>query len=84
MAEQIGTLLWEWRTAAGWSLRQLALRAGVSKSALSRWEAGERQPRIPELEATLTALEATSAQRALALTCIAAPRALRHLNTPSP
>src|ERR1041385_972542 len=35
--KRIGTLLWEWRTARGWSLEQLAQRAGVSKAALSRW-----------------------------------------------
>jgi hypothetical protein len=50
MAEQVGTLLWSLRTARGWSLGQLAERAGVSKSALSRWETGKRQPFIPELE----------------------------------
>lgn len=82
MAEQVGTLLWEWRTAAGWSLGQLAQRAGVSKSALSRWESGLRQPRVPELEATLEALGATQAQRSLALARIEAPRALRLLRTP--
>lgn len=68
------------RMARGWSLGRLAQRAGVHKSALSRWEAGEQQPRIPELEATLQALEATPAQRVSALACIDAPRALRRLH----
>lgn len=77
MAEQVGTLLWEMRTARGWSLGQLARHAGVHKSALSRWETGERLPRVPELEATLDALEATSAQRARLFACIRAPRAIR-------
>lgn len=81
MAEQVGTLLWQWRTARGWSLGQLGQRAGVSKAALSRWEAGQRQPRMPELEATLAALGATPLQRALAIACIEAPRALRHLHS---
>lgn len=83
MAEQIGTLLWELRTARKWSLGQLSERAGVSKASLSRWEAGERVPRVPELEATLNALEASPAQRSLALARIAAPRALRLLREPS-
>jgi transcriptional regulator with XRE-family HTH domain len=68
------------RTARGWSLGQLAQQAGVHKSALSRWEAGERLPRVPELETTLTALEATAAQRALVYAGMEAPRALRRLN----
>jgi transcriptional regulator with XRE-family HTH domain len=79
VAEQVGSLLWQWRTANGWSLGRLARAAGVSKAALSQWESGKRQPRLPELEATLDALGATSAQRALALSRIDAPRALRQL-----
>jgi transcriptional regulator with XRE-family HTH domain len=83
MSEQVGTLLWEWRRAAGWSLSQLAQRAGVSKSALSQWETGLRQPRVPELEATLEALRVSASQRALAFSRIPAPRALRHLRPPA-
>src|SRR5689334_15149264 len=83
MTEQVGTLLWELRTARGWSLGQLAQRAGVSKAALSRWENGERLPRVPELEATLAALGADATQRALAFARIQAPRALRQLREPS-
>jgi transcriptional regulator with XRE-family HTH domain len=81
--EHVGTLLWEWRTAAGWSLGQLAQRAGVSKAALSQWESGLRQPRLPELEATLEALGVTAVQRALAYSRIEAPRALRQLRNPT-
>lgn len=79
MAEQLGTLLWELRTGRGWSQGQLAQRAGISKAALSRWESGARQPRVPELQAVLEALETTPAQRALAFAFIKAPRALRYL-----
>src|SRR5262249_6558631 len=81
MAEQVGTLLWQWRTESGWSQGRLARLAGVSKAALSLWEAGKRQARPPELEATLDALGVTPAQRALALSRIDAPRALRRLRT---
>jgi transcriptional regulator with XRE-family HTH domain len=71
--------LWEWRTRHGLSLGQLAQAAGVHKSALSRWEAGMRQPRVTELEATLRALDVSAAESALAFACIPAPRAVRHL-----
>src|SRR5262249_49136441 len=64
MAERLGTLLWELRTAGGWSLGRLAGKAGVDKSALSRWEAGTRRPRVAELEAVLDALQASPDQRA--------------------
>jgi transcriptional regulator with XRE-family HTH domain len=79
VAEQVGTLLWEMRTAGNWSLGRLAQKAGVDKSALSRWETGSRQPRVAELEAVLDALNATTAQRAQIFARIEAPRALRHL-----
>lgn len=77
--EQVGTLLWELRTAGGWTLGKLAQRSGVSKAALSQWEAGLRQPRVAELEAVLTALGANSAERALVFARIEAPSALRRL-----
>jgi transcriptional regulator with XRE-family HTH domain len=80
-AEQTGTLLWEMRTAGGWTLGRLAQQAGVSKMALSRWEAGTRQPRIPELEAVLKALNANAAQKARIFATINAPRAIQHLRT---
>jgi transcriptional regulator with XRE-family HTH domain len=80
MAESLGTLLWEFRTAGGWSLGRLAQRAG--KAAVSRWEAGERQPRAAELEAVLDALNADAAHRALAFARIDASRALRRLRQP--
>ena len=55
MSEPVGTLLWEMRAAAGFSLGELARRAGLSKATLSQWESGQRQPRVAELEATLRA-----------------------------
>jgi transcriptional regulator with XRE-family HTH domain len=79
MTEGLGTHLWNLRTSRQWTLGQLAKQAGVSKSALSQWETGKRQPRIPELESVLNALDASPAQRVLLLTQIEAPRALRHL-----
>ncbi len=79
MAQQVGTLLWEIRTATGLSLGKLAHKAGVSKAALSQWETDKRQPRVTELEAVLEAMGATAAQCAQVFACIEAPRALRHL-----
>jgi transcriptional regulator with XRE-family HTH domain len=75
----LGDLLWQWRQRRGLSLGQLAQAAGVSKPAVSRWEAGDRLPCVPELEATLAALDVSAAESALAFACIPAPRALRHL-----
>jgi transcriptional regulator with XRE-family HTH domain len=67
------------RTAGGWTLGRLAQQAGVSKMALSRWEAGTRLPRIPELEAVLNALNVNAAQRAQIFSNINAPRGVQHL-----
>src|SRR5207248_1096237 len=62
----LGALLWEWRHRRGLSLGQLARAAGVHKATLSRWEAGARQPRVPELEAALRALDVSATEAALA------------------
>ena len=78
-ANRVGTLLWEMRTAGGWSQGQLARISGVSKAALSQWESGARLPRIPELEAVLSALQANAAQSARVFAHVKAPRALRRL-----
>lgn len=79
MAEEIGARLWRLRTEHGLSLAALAQRAGVSKATLSQWETGKRQPRIPELEAVLDALNVSAARRAVLLAALAEPRALRRL-----
>jgi transcriptional regulator with XRE-family HTH domain len=79
-AGRIGTVLWDLRTAGGWTMGRLAQKAGVSKAALSQWESGSRLPRMAELESVLDALGAPPSQRALA--SIDAPRALRRLTSP--
>ena len=43
------------------TLGQWALRAGVNKSTLSRWETGACAPRVPELLRALDALGASTA-----------------------
>lgn len=45
------------RTESGLTLRQLAAKAGVSKSGLSRWEHGERVPNIDVFIRIIKALD---------------------------
>ena len=45
------------RTENGLTLRQLAAKAGVSKSGLSRWEHGERVPNIDVFIRIIKALD---------------------------
>lgn len=71
-----GELLKQMRRAKGLSLRSLAKRAGIAHSTLSSWERGVYQPRLPELEAALKVLDASSAQRRRALALMDAPRAV--------
>lgn len=69
MAEAVGVLLRDLRL----SVRQVAERAGIGKSTVSYWEAGSFQPRLPELDAVLHALDASPAERARALALVDAP-----------
>lgn len=46
------------RNEKGLTLRQLAKRAGVSESCLSRWESGDRVPNIDAYIRTIEALDA--------------------------
>jgi transcriptional regulator with XRE-family HTH domain len=79
MSQQFGETIQEWRRARRLSLSALAARAGIAKGTLSGWERGLHQPRLPELEAVLTALEAPAQYRREALALIEAPRARRSL-----
>ncbi len=79
MAESLAELLRGLRGARGLSLAQLAARSQVSERTLSYWEAGTRQPRLPELEMVLAALETRTAQRNEALTLLSGPRGAREL-----
>lgn len=79
MDRRLGDLLKELRSARQWSVRTLAAQARVSKSALSDWETGKNQPRLPELEAALEALGASAAQRRQCLALLEAPRGVRLL-----
>jgi transcriptional regulator with XRE-family HTH domain len=83
MTGGIGTFLKELRTSRQMSLNRLAERAQLSKRTLSYWEAGTYQPCLPELEALLTALDATQEQREQAFALVNAPRATRRLRADS-
>lgn len=78
-AEHIGDVVRAWREERGLSLSALGARAGVSKSAISYWERGQRQPSIPELEAVFDALRVPSDDRKAAVALMDAPRARKHL-----
>lgn len=84
MNETLGTLIRETRQAQGLSLRCLANSAGISPAALSNWETGKAQPRIPELKAVLDALRCPEALRLEAFSRIDAPRALAELRKTLP
>lgn len=75
MASELGQLLRRLRTTHGWTLAQAAQASGISRVTLNRWEIGKHFPRLPELEALLTALNASPVQRRDALSFLSAPRA---------
>jgi len=70
------------RHGRGLSLRRLAGLANVSHDALGAWERGARLPRLPELEAALTALGVVPAERCRLIALLPVPRALRHFRHP--
>jgi transcriptional regulator with XRE-family HTH domain len=75
----LGAYLRELRTSRQVALSRLAERAQISRTTLTRWEAGGSQPRLPELEAVLTALGTSAAERERTLALVQAPRAVRRL-----
>jgi transcriptional regulator with XRE-family HTH domain len=75
----LGEQLRQWRTERRLTRGDLAHRAGIAESTLSRWEAGRTHPGLPELEATLRALERGSEDMRHALQLLKAPRAQRQL-----
>src|SRR5580700_2505222 len=79
MAAGIGTFLRQLRTDKRISLSQLARSAALAERTLRNWESELYQPRLPELEAVLTALDASEAHQVEALTLIDAPRGVRAL-----
>src|SRR5258706_294561 len=79
MSRELGELMRALRRKRGLAMETAAVAAGVARSTLYRWERGETQPRLPELEATLKALGASSLEQRQALERLEAPRALHRL-----
>lgn len=50
------------RDDRGWNRSELADRAAVTVSAVSRLEAGERQPELPSIQALAAAFEMTASE----------------------
>ena len=79
MTSHVGELLKAWRKSKKITGIDLSRQAGISRTTLTRWEAGQTLPRIVELEAILIALQASPVQRQEALAHIQAPRAVKLL-----
>lgn len=80
----LGSLLKELRAFRHLTQAKAAEAAGLSRHSLIRWEQGSNQPRLPELNAVLDALEASAEQRTRALALIRAPRAIQTLRAEQP
>ncbi len=72
----LGDLLHDLRRRRRLSLRQLCERAQLSMRTVEYWEAGQRSPRMPELEAALNALEVTPSERAQVFASLTTPRGI--------
>ena len=57
------------------TMQEAAQAADINRSTLHRWESGQVQPRLSELEALLHALNASPPQRKQAVALVEAPRA---------
>jgi transcriptional regulator with XRE-family HTH domain len=73
MGEGIGSYLQQLRTKQGLTTKQLAQQAGIRRATLSEWQAGKRQPRLPELHAVLNALRASDTQQRTARELLRTP-----------
>jgi ribosome-binding protein aMBF1 (putative translation factor) len=58
LAYELGRTVRELREQAGWSQAELALTAGMTQSAVARFEAGGTIPTLPTLERLAHALDA--------------------------
>ena len=63
------------RTGRKISMEAAAGAAGIHRSTLHRWERGEAKPRMPELDALLSALAISAPQKRQAVALLDAPRA---------
>lgn len=82
--EDLGTLLRQERRSRRLSQEEVALKAGIARTTLNRWEKGAHLPRLAELNSVLDALGAAPTFRAQALSLIHAPRAIQMLRAEQP
>lgn len=73
--QAIGQFLRQLRRERSLTLEQAARAAGIGRVTLNRWETGNYQPRLAELDALLTALGADVRKKQEALARLDAPRA---------
>lgn len=73
----IGGFLRTLRTSRRMTMAQTAEKAGLHRATLHRWEKDQAQPRLSELTALFSALEASESQKQSALRLMDAPRAIR-------
>jgi transcriptional regulator with XRE-family HTH domain len=71
----VGECLRALRRSRRLGIGQAAREAGIHRATLYRWEQGETQPRLAELEGLLRALRASAEQRHHALALMDVPRA---------
>ncbi|GAB4460937.1 MAG: hypothetical protein OHK0029_25600 [Armatimonadaceae bacterium] len=79
---RFASLLRAWRREKRLSQDQLAIRAGINRSTLSRWERGKHFPSNTELAAVLAALQATPEQAQQAFGSLPVPRTQHLLQSP--
>lgn len=84
MKHELGALLRPLRERQGVSVEKVAFKAGIAPSTLRRWEKGENQPCLNELEKILRVLNASPEQQFQAIALINAPRAVVYLREQSP
>ncbi|WP_394795694.1 helix-turn-helix transcriptional regulator [Armatimonas sp.] len=80
----IGSVIQEARQRQQLSLGALALKAGVGKATLSRWEAGKARPYAPELARVLETLGVPEATQRQCFQWLGTRQAERYLSETSP
>ena len=63
MPSELGSFLRHLRLTRRLAQSQAALMAGIGRTTLNRWETGVQQPRVVEIEALLSTLQATQEER---------------------
>jgi transcriptional regulator with XRE-family HTH domain len=79
MTEGLGSYLQELRVVQGLTTAQLARKAGIRRATLSEWQAEKRRPRLPELEAVLSALGISELQKRQAREKLRTPAQVQRL-----